>query len=240
LLAKELLKEVSAPAKKRENVSLLDKAYVMKKHVSSVCLYGMGHQVMVTSFLHLFSLPVVFCSFIFYIYLYIHIHIYVIFMRYNSYHTISRFFLYQEAENPLLAKISKIKQEEDDVMHQVSNAQVKALTTVAERAHGVVYTEPMKTSWRPYASYRNKAPAANDLVRKKLHIIVEGEDIPAPIKKFQDMRLPPSVIKALNAKGIQRPTPIQVQGIPTVLSGRDVIGIGKIFVCTHTLSLARS
>ena len=34
-----------------------------------------------------------------------------------------------------------------------------------------------------------------------------------------------SILEALAAKGIARPTPIQVQGIPVALSGRDMIGI---------------
>ena len=56
------------------------------------------------------------------------------------------------------------------------------------------------------------------------------------------MRLPEVVLKALEAKGIQRPTPIQVQGIPTILSGRDVIGIaftgsGKTLVFSLPLIL---
>ncbi len=39
------------------------------------------------------------------------------------------------------------------------------------------------------------------------------------------MRLPGAVVRALEAKGIKRPTPIQMQGIPVALSGRDMIGV---------------
>jgi ATP-dependent RNA helicase DDX41 len=175
----DLLQEISAPAKARGTLSLLDQAYVMKK---------------------------------------------------------------KEAENPMEALMSKMKREEEEVMHQVANAQVQALSSVMERAQGIIYTEPMKTTWRPFPSYRRKSEAENDDVRKKLHIIVEGEDVPPPIKKFKDMRLPDAVLKALQAKGIQRPTPIQVQGIPTILSGRDVIGIaftgsGKTLVFSLPLIL---
>jgi hypothetical protein len=62
-------------------------------------------------------------------------------------------------------------------------------------------------------------------IRKKWHIIVEGENAPPPIKKFKDMRFPPSIMTALALKKITKPTPIQIQGIPVVLSGRDMIGI---------------
>jgi hypothetical protein len=131
----------------------------------------------------------------------------------------------EEMQNPELANLKKKANVEQDVMKQVSNVQVKALTTVAERAKGIVYSEALRTSWRPLPSYRKLPESANVALRAKLHIIVEGEDIPPPIKKFKDMRLPPPILNALKAKGIERPTPIQVQGLPTVLSGRDVIGI---------------
>lgn len=67
--------------------------------------------------------------------------------------------------------------------------------------------------------------AERDKLRKKWHIIVEGDDIPPPIKDFKDMRFPKPTLDLLKAKGIERPTPIQVQGIPVALSGRDMIGI---------------
>jgi len=39
------------------------------------------------------------------------------------------------------------------------------------------------------------------------------------------MRFPDPLRNALDKHGIKRPTPIQVQGIPVILSGRDMIGI---------------
>ena len=39
------------------------------------------------------------------------------------------------------------------------------------------------------------------------------------------MRFPPPTLELLKSKGIARPTPIQVQGLPVALSGRDMIGI---------------
>ena len=39
------------------------------------------------------------------------------------------------------------------------------------------------------------------------------------------MKFPKCILEALNKKGIQRPTPIQVQGIPALLAGRDMVGI---------------
>ena len=42
---------------------------------------------------------------------------------------------------------------------------------------------------------------------------------------FKDMKLPPPLVRHLAEKGITRPTPIQLQGLPVALSGRDMIGV---------------
>ncbi|KAK4375467.1 hypothetical protein RND71_006144 [Anisodus tanguticus] len=54
---------------------------------------------------------------------------------------------------------------------------------------------------------------------------VKGDDVTPPIKNFKDMRFPEPILKKLRAKGIVQPTPIQVQGLSVILSGRDMIGI---------------
>jgi len=55
--------------------------------------------------------------------------------------------------------------------------------------------------------------------------VVEGDGLPPPIRTFREMKFPKPVLDALTAKGILRPTPIQIQGLPVALSGRDMIGI---------------
>ena len=78
-------------------------------------------------------------------------------------------------------------------------------------------------------------------LRKKWHIIAEGEDVPPPIKSFtvctgllvgfallrrsvllnqnelvlmQEMKFPKPILEVLKKKGILSPTPIQIQGLP--------------------------
>lgn len=53
-------------------------------------------------------------------------------------------------------------------------------------------------------------------VRRKLRILVEGDDIPPPLKSFREMKLNKGIMAGLAQKGIKKPTPIQIQGIPTV------------------------
>jgi len=66
---------------------------------------------------------------------------------------------------------------------------------------------------------------ANQAIRDSLHIDADGRDLPPPIASFRMMRLPGAVLRCLEAQGIRRPTPIQAQGLPAILSGRDCIGI---------------
>ena len=44
---------------------------------------------------------------------------------------------------------------------------------------------------------------------------MEGDDLPPPIDNFTDMKVPDPLVKFLKSKRITKPTPIQLQGIPT-------------------------
>ncbi|KAM7256283.1 hypothetical protein ACFE04_012024 [Oxalis oulophora] len=101
----------------------------------------------------------------------------------------------------------------------------KTLMSVRELAKGITYTQPLLTGWKPPLRIRRMKPRDRDLIRKQWHIIVDGEDIPPPIKNFKDMKFPEAVLRKLKEKGIVQPTPIQVQGLPVILTGRDMIGI---------------
>ncbi|XP_076460309.1 putative ATP-dependent RNA helicase DDX41 [Babylonia areolata] len=129
----------------------------------------------------------------------------------------------------------KLLKEEQKILESV--AESKALKGVAELAKGIEYTDPIKTGWKPPRYIMARPKAYHEKVRKKWHILVEGSDLPPPVKTFREMKFPKPILHALKRKGIEKPTPIQIQGIPTVLSGRDMIGIaftgsGKTLVFT--------
>lgn len=44
---------------------------------------------------------------------------------------------------------------------------------------------------------------------------------------FAELNLSPSILKAVAAEGYENPTPIQAQSIPTLLQGRDLLGIAQ-------------
>jgi len=45
------------------------------------------------------------------------------------------------------------------------------------------------------------------------------------MKSFADMKLPKPILDYLDERNIKRPTPIQMQGLPVALAGRDMVGI---------------
>lgn len=125
--------------------------------------------------------------------------------------------------------------EEEKILESV--AEKTALMGVAELAKGIQYSEPITTSWTAPEYIRRMPESRHNRVRERFLIMAEGEDIPPPIKSFKQMRIPDTILSILKRKGITTPTPIQVQGLPIVLSGRDIIGIastgsGKTLVFT--------
>ncbi|XXG45799.1 hypothetical protein AAC387_Pa02g0785 [Persea americana] len=124
---------------------------------------------------------------------------------------------------PEISPTEQLVQQEKEMIEHLSDR--KTLMSVRELAKGITYTEPLATGWKPPSAIRHLPPQAADTIRKQWHILVEGEEVPPPIKNFKDMRFPEPILKMLKAKGIVQPTPIQVQGLPVILSGRDMIGI---------------
>ncbi|PIL23700.1 transporter [Ganoderma sinense ZZ0214-1] len=122
-------------------------------------------------------------------------------------------------------KTAAEKAEEVDAEILAAIAARRKLASDLELAKGVQYTEPMKSSWRPPKFVRDRSLEENRRIREKYHIIVEGEDLPPPIDNFTDMKVPDPLVKFLRSKRITKPTPIQLQGIPTAFAGRDMIGI---------------
>lgn len=127
------------------------------------------------------------------------------------------------AENKKISEVEKQLKEEEKILESV--AEKKALMGVAELAKGIQYEDPIKTSWRPPRYILEKPVYVHDAIRHKMKILAEGENIPPPLKTFKDMKFPKPILLGLDRRGIKKPTPIQVQGIPTILSGRDLIGI---------------
>ena len=58
-------------------------------------------------------------------------------------------------------------------------------------------------------------------------ILVKGKNIPKPILEFYQCGLNTKIMEVLDKKEIKKPFPIQMQAIPTIMSGRDCLGISE-------------
>ena len=117
------------------------------------------------------------------------------------------------------------KEEEARILREASKVQTNALQAAKEVATGVQYTDPLPTSWRPPRYVMEQGEEMWNKLRKEWHIDVSGKDVPPPLKRFVDMKLPKPIMDVLHSKNILRPSPIQIQGLPVALSSRDMCGI---------------
>ncbi|CAH8543654.1 unnamed protein product [Schistosoma guineensis] len=131
--------------------------------------------------------------------------------------------LKRKAEERKETERDKKLKEEAKILESV--AEKTALKGVAELAKGIQYDKPIQTSWVPPVYIREQSEEKSAEIRKKFRILTEGDDVPAPIRHFSEMCFPKALIDLLKLRGITKPTPIQMQGLPAVLSGRDMIGI---------------
>uniref|UniRef100_A0A8C9H0T3 RNA helicase n=1 Tax=Piliocolobus tephrosceles TaxID=591936 RepID=A0A8C9H0T3_9PRIM len=133
--------------------------------------------------------------------------------------------LRMSALNEETNELEEIRKKEEKILAQVSMALNGPLQSVKERAKGITYKENIKSIWTLPKKYKNLKKTYVDKIRNIFYIDVNGTDIPPPIKNFEDMKLPKPIIKALKKKKIAKPTQIQMQGLPVILNGRDMIGI---------------
>uniref|UniRef100_A0A182LZK2 RNA helicase n=1 Tax=Anopheles culicifacies TaxID=139723 RepID=A0A182LZK2_9DIPT len=84
----------------------------------------------------------------------------------------------------------------------------------------------VREPYRSKASYRRSEREISEWRRSK-EITTKGHDIPDPIFTFEESGFPAEIIDELRYAGFTSPTPIQAQGWPIALSGRDMVGIAK-------------
>ncbi|KAI6155811.1 P-loop containing nucleoside triphosphate hydrolase protein, partial [Pisolithus tinctorius] len=127
------------------------------------------------------------------------------------------------AEDAKKTEIEKAEEADAEILAAIASR--RKLAPDLELTKGISYSESLKTSWRPPKYIRDRTEEQHRRLREKYHIIVDGEDIPPLIEHFEDMKTPQRMLHFLRSKKIFTPTPIQLQGIPTAFSGRDMIGI---------------
>lgn len=79
-----------------------------------------------------------------------------------------------------------------------------------------------KNFYAPTATLTGKE-AQEFIASSKMKLV--GKDIPLPVRDFASLNFPPEVLRHFESKKYTAPTPIQAQGWPMALSGRDMVGI---------------
>ena len=69
--------------------------------------------------------------------------------------------------------------------------------------------------------------AAAEEWRRAKDISIEGRGVPKPVLTFEEASMPDYVLSEVNKQGFKEPSPIQAQGWPMALLGRDMIGISR-------------
>ncbi|XP_073283829.1 DEAD-box ATP-dependent RNA helicase 24 [Primulina huaijiensis] len=104
----------------------------------------------------------------------------------------------------------------------------KKIEPIPELDHSSIDYEPFNKDFyeeKPSISGMSEQDAIE--YKKSLAIRVSGFDVPRPVKTFDDCGFSLELMKAIAKQAYEKPTPIQCQALPIMLSGRDVIGIAK-------------
>ena len=90
---------------------------------------------------------------------------------------------------------------------------------------------PVFEPWRPSARVEALTEEQKVEIRERLGVIVEvmegEEEAPSAIESFEDMSLCRDVMADIKFREYDKPSPIQAQAIPVILSGRDVLGCAE-------------
>lgn len=100
----------------------------------------------------------------------------------------------------------------------------------------VIKLEPFKKDFNKiHDNNTNRSLGDVDQWRSQMEITVKGKEVPYPHQEFNEANFPQTVLNELTRQGFVTPTPIQSQGWPIALSGRDLLGIAQTGEITHSI-----
>ncbi|XP_070838849.1 probable ATP-dependent RNA helicase DDX46 isoform X2 [Chaetodon trifascialis] len=121
------------------------------------------------------------------------------------------------------------EEEEVDLQTALTGFQTKQRKILEPVDHGKIQYESYRRNF--YVEVPELARMTQEDVaayRLELEgITVKGKGCPKPIKTWVQCGVSMKILSALKKHNYEKPTPIQAQAIPAVMSGRDLIGIAK-------------
>uniref|UniRef100_A0A0B7AJV1 RNA helicase n=1 Tax=Arion vulgaris TaxID=1028688 RepID=A0A0B7AJV1_9EUPU len=138
------------------------------------------------------------------------------------------YFRYME-ENPNAGVVN----EEEDIIDYDSDGnpiieRKKVIDPLPSLDHSEIEYEPFERNfYTPHEEIESLSDDQVDELRSKLGIKVSGLSPPHPVSSFAHFGFDEALLGAVRKSEYTKPTPIQAQGIPVAMSGRDMIGIAK-------------
>ncbi|XP_077596886.1 putative ATP-dependent RNA helicase DDX46 isoform X2 [Stigmatopora nigra] len=121
------------------------------------------------------------------------------------------------------------EEEEVDLQTALTGFQTKQRKILEPVDHGKIQYEPYRKNF--YVEVPDLARmSVDDVTAYRLEmegITVKGKGCPKPIKTWVQCGVSMKILTALKKQSYEKPTPIQAQAIPAIMSGRDLIGIAK-------------
>lgn len=119
--------------------------------------------------------------------------------------------------------------EEETIESTYANFKTKKKKDLQAVNHNKVYYSSFrKNFYVEVPELARMTPEEVDEYRKKLeNIRVRGKDCPKPVKTWAQTGVSLKILEVLKKNQYEKPTPIQGQAIPAIMSGRDMIGIAK-------------
>lgn len=134
------------------------------------------------------------------------------------------------SDNRYTYLIKKPKHEEKD--NFISEEELDELILSSALLTGLSFTQKNNEhrikpigGWKCPKAFQQLSQDQVEKIRNLYKITVDGENVAVPISDFKSMKFPMPILTCLLKNKIISPTPIQMQGIPIILSGRDTISI---------------
>ena len=122
--------------------------------------------------------------------------------------------------------LNTVTADTDDILAMATKKKKKDLPTVN---HAKVTYQPFRKSFyhEPSELVGMTEEEVADLRLELDGIKIRGVDAPKPVQKWSQCGLGVQSLEVIQKLGYERPSSIQTQAIPSIMSGRDVIGVAK-------------
>lgn len=121
------------------------------------------------------------------------------------------------------------EEEEEDLKQTADGIANKQKKELAKVDHTTIEYQSFRKNFYIEVPEISKMTAVEvELYREEMEgIKVKGKGCPKPIREWAQCGVSKKVLDVLKKNSFDKPTPIQAQAIPAVMSGRDLIGIAK-------------